>query len=167
MPTYVMLTITSLLTIGLTGYFTALHSVQVARASMSRYAQIALQQVGDSAVTLDAAQGTQWTKSTGPATGAALAFQQDLQQTLQGTPWTTIPVTLQTFTVYTPQDVGDAAPWGYPGASISAPGYYVDLSFPWKVGWGLPPVTVTVAEVMQANSVAQPGQGAPTWNPGV
>jgi len=166
MEQYVLLAITTLMTVGLTGYFTALHSVQVARATMSRYVQIALQQVADGAVTVDPTSGSQWTKSTAPPSPAAALFQQDLEATMAGTPWAKIPVSVLALNVYTPANVGQPAPWGYPGTTITAPGYYAEVAFPWRPVAFLPTVTITVPEEMQANSLAQPGTGQPQWNPG-
>jgi hypothetical protein len=166
MAQYVMLAIISLLTMGLTAYLATVHSIQVARATMSRYVQIALQQVADAAVTVDPATGGQWTKTTAATAPAAVLFQQDLRGVMAGTPWAAMPVAVVAFHIYTPQDVGAPAPWGYPGSTISAPGYYAEVTFPWRVTGWLPAVTITVPEVMQANVDAQPGSGPPAWNPG-
>ncbi|MDA8194680.1 MAG: hypothetical protein M0Z53_11895, partial [Thermaerobacter sp.] len=64
------------------------------------------------------------------------------------------------------QDIGQPAPWGSPGTTVSAPGSSAAVQFPWRAVGGFPPVTITVPEEMQANSLAQPGTGPPAWNPG-
>lgn len=162
---YVMLMILMFLGIGTTGYFTTLHSVAIARATMSRNMQIALQQTADAAVTLNPTTGSQWTKATDSGSRVEKTFQAALSQVLTGTPWTSMSIDVKTFQVYTPADIGQPAPWGYPGTTISGPGYYAEVTFPWKVLSFLPSVTVTVPEVMQANSLVEPGNISPTWNP--
>ncbi len=162
---YVMLMILMFLGIGTTGYFAAIHSVAIARATMSRDMQIALQQTADTAVTLNPTTGSQWTKTTDPASPVEDIFQTVLSQVLTGTPWATMSIDVKAFQVYTPADIGQPAPWGYPGTTISGAGYYAEVSFPWKVLSFLPSVTVTVPEVMQANSLVEPGNISPTWNP--
>lgn len=154
------------LAVGVAAFFLAVHSVEAARATMSQYVQDALQRVADQAVTLDPVNGQQWTKSTDPQAPAAATFAQDLRAAMAGTPWRHLPVRVRAFQIYTPQDVGEPAPWGYPGATIAAPGYYAEVAFPWKPAAWFPAVTITVPEVMQANSLAQPGAGPPQWNPG-
>ncbi len=160
-----MLMILMFFGIGTTGYFAAIHSVAIARATMSRDMQIALQQTADAAVTLAPTTGIQWTKSTDSATPVETAFQQNLSQVLTATPWASMSIDVKAFQVYTPADIGQPAPWGYPGTTISGPGYYAAVAFPWKVVSFLPSVTITVPEVMQANSLVEPGNVSPTWNP--
>lgn len=162
---YVLLLIIGFLGIGLSGYFAAIHSVTLARATMSRYVQIALQQTADAAVTLAPYSGTQWTKSTDANAPAEATFQQDLTAVLAGTPWHRMSIDVTAFHIYTPADIGQPAPWGYPGTAISGPGYYAEVTFPWKAMAFLPAVTITVPEVMQANSLVEPGGVPPTWNP--
>ncbi len=162
---YVMLMILMFLGIGTTGYFAAIHSVAIARATMSRDMQIALQQTADTAVTLNPTTGSQWTKTTDPGSSVEDTFQTALSQVLTGTPWASMSIDVKAFQVYTLADIGQPAPWGYPGTTISGPGYYAEVTFPWKVLSFLPSVTVTVPEVMQANSLVEPGNVSPTWNP--
>lgn len=162
---YVLLLIIMFLGIGTTGYFTAIHSVAIARATMSRDLQIALQQTADAAVTLAPTTGSQWTKTTDASSPVEETFQADLSQVLTGTPWKTVSIDVQAFQVYTPADIGQLAPWGYPGTTISGPGYYAEVTFPWKVLSFLPSITITVPEVMQANSLVEPGNVPPVWNP--
>jgi len=172
---YMMLLLTMFLGVGLTGFYTAIHSIEIARATMSRYLQIALQQTADASVTLDPTTGVQWTKAVtqaSPVSGAPgenlpveNVFQQVLATTVTSTPWAHLPVTIQAFDVFTPQDIGNPAPFGYPGTTISGPGYYAEVTFPWKPIPFLPAVTVTVPEVMQANSLVEPGGVPPVWNP--
>lgn len=142
---------------------TTIQSVFNARQAMSRYEQIALQQVADSAVVAVPANGVEWTKATTPLSTASAQFTQVLSSEVAKTPWAHLPITVTAFAIFTPQDVGQAAPAGYPTATITAPGYYAQVQFPWKLDLlGGGQVTETVAASMQANIFDAPNN---QWNP--
>ena len=163
---YVLLVIMLWVGVAFSGVSMALHSAEIARATMSRYMQIALQQTANSAVTLNATNGTQWTKATDAAAPAEDTFQQDLTQTMAGTPWASMSIDITAFHIYTTNDIGSTqVPWGYPGTTITGPSYYAEVQFPWKVVSWLPAETIKVAEVMQANSLMEAGGSNYSWNP--
>ena len=143
---------------------TTIQSVFNARQAMSRYEQIALQQVADSAAVAVPANGVEWTKATTVTSSTASAqFTQVLSSEVANTPWAHLPITVTAFDIFTPQDVGQSAPAGYPNATITAPGYFARVQFPWPLdllGGGT--VTETVAASMQANIFDAPNN---QWNP--
>lgn len=143
---------------------TAVQSVRTAHATMVRYVQIALQQTTDAAQTINLQSGAQWTNNQTATQSAATAFTQDLTAELAGTPWAHVPVTLVTFQVLTPQQVGQPAPAGYPNPTVTAPGYYAVITFPCPLPFpGVGPVTIPVTQSIQANTFSAPNT---TWNPG-
>lgn len=143
----------------LTVAYSAVQSVNIARAAMTRAMQVALQQTADQLGAVDAVSGAQGVQS---APVQAL-FQEDLAAQLRGTRWATMPVTVDSVQVFGPSQVGQPAPPGVLGGVVPNPGVYAEVSFPWQTGVpGLPPVTVTVPEWMSANVFVQP---TPGWNP--
>lgn len=140
-----------------------IQSVRTARSTMSRYVQIALQQTADAAVSVYPTTGGEWTATATASRSAATVFATALRAQFVGTPWAQLPVTVQNFQVFTPQEVGQPAPPGYPNPTITAPGYYVRIRFPWRLLVpGAATVPIRVAEVMQANSFSAPNRN---WNP--
>lgn len=140
-----------------------LQSFRAAHAAMTRYMQIALQQTADATQTVSPGTGAQWTAQATITQTASAIFTQDLTAEFVGTPWAHMAVHLQAFRVLTPHDVGQPAPRGYPGATITAPGYYAVVTFPWQFPWPGPgQLTIPVVAVMQANTYSAPNS---TWNP--
>lgn len=140
-----------------------LQSFRTAHATMTRYVQIALQQMVDEAQTVTPATGAQWTPQMTPSQTVSATFIQDLAQELQGTPWASMPVHVQVFQVLTPQDVGQPAPAGYPGSTVTAPGYYALVTYPWHFPFPGPGTKVIpVAVAIQANTYSARNG---TWNP--
>ena len=140
-----------------------LQSFRTAQATMTRYVQVALQQTADASQTVTPTTGAQWTPQLTPTQSASAAFTQDLANELQGTPWASMAVSVQAFQVLTPQDVGQPAPAGYPGTTVTAPGYYALVTFPWTFPFPGPGTkTIPVAVVIQANTYSAPNS---TWNP--
>lgn len=140
-----------------------LQQFRTADATMTRYVQIALQQTADASLTVAPPTGAQWTPQLTPTQTASATFTQDLATQLQGTPWAPLTVTVQAFQVLTPQDVGQPAPAGYPGSTVTAPGYYALVTYPWNFPFPGPGSrTIPVAVVIQANTYSAPNS---TWNP--
>lgn len=165
--TYILLIPLMLVILLITLAWTAIHSVTVARATMSGYMQDALQQAGNSAGTILVKQpsgsANEWVKTV-PTAAFSLqaAFTQDLTGVTQGTPFQKLPWTVSAFTLYTQNEVGTAAPWGFPGNTVSSPGVYAVVAFPWNLPL-IGSVTVKVPEWMAANAFTGPDQG---WNGG-
>lgn len=141
-----------------------IQSVQTARQDMSRYEEIALQHVADGAITLAPTNASEWnTAATVSGNPAETAFTQALTEAVAGTPWEHLPIHILAFQVFTASDVGQPAPVGYPTPTITSPGYYADVSFPWPLNLpGGGHVTLRVPETMQANVFSAPNT---TWNP--
>lgn len=145
----------------------AIHDVAVTRATMSRYMQDALQQAGNSAGTIlpvpSSGSANEWVKTV-PTSASSLqaAFTQDLAGVTQGTPFHKLPWTVSTFTLYTQNQVGAPAPWGFPGNTVSSPGVYAVVAFPWNLPL-IGSVTVKAPEWMAANAFTGPDKA---WNGG-
>jgi len=165
--TYLLLIPLMLIILLLSLAWMAIHSVTVARATMSGYMQDALQQAGNSAGTILVKQpsgsANDWVKTV-PVASASLqaAFTQDLKGVTQGTPFHKLPWTVSTFTLYTQSEVGAPAPWGFPGNTVSSPGVYAVVAFPWNLPL-IGSVTVKAPEWMAANAFTGPDKG---WNGG-
>lgn len=140
--------------------YTVVQGVNGARAAMTRYMQIALQQTADQLGAVNAVSGAQGVTDD----AAATLFAQDLANELQGTTWQRLAVTVDQVTVFQASQAGQPAPPGVLGGVIPGPGLYAAVSFPWSLGLpGVPPVTITVPEWMAANVFVQPVQ---QWNGG-
>lgn len=148
---YILATVFLWMALGVAVAYAAIHALVVARATMSRYEQIALQQTAQQLTAIDAVQGAQGV--TGDE--AALLVSQDLQR-LVPPAW---HYHITQVHVYTQAQAGQPAPSGVPGGVIPGAGLYVSATLQWLTPVpGVGPLSIPVPEWMSANTYIQPVQ---------
>lgn len=133
------------------------HAVSVARATMSRYVQIALQQTNDLLGVTDAFTGQQGIPAAAANTTVSTLFSQQLRTELTQTRWATATWSVATIDWYTQAAAGQPAPQGVPGGKIPGAGIYVRVNLRWPIPIpGVSPFTIPIPEWMSANVWQQP-----------